>query len=193
MTYHIVLPGAQRQESGNPHQGDADLPLPASLIGIISIIRISCIINIISMISINSIVLSLCCINCINTTILCCARDVAQAARDVQQVALEGTKGTLGKGTARKVGVGHLSTCFKSRRLQPGAIGPLPNIPFIPSGRPRRPGAAGPPACRWTPWGQKIAHQKYTPQKSSWIFSGIFQWTFSGIFQRNFTFVIFGV
>ena len=34
---------------------------------------------------------------------------------------------------------------------------------------------------------QHIAHQKSTPQKSSWIFSGIFQWIFSGTFQRNFT------
>ena len=31
-----------------------------------------------------------------------------------------------------------------------------------------------------------VAHQKSTPQKSSWIFSGIFQRMFSGIFQRIF-------
>ena len=30
-------------------------------------------------------------------------------------------------------------------------------------------------------------HQKSTPQKPSWIFSGIFRWTFSGIFQWVFT------
>ena len=35
--------------------------------------------------------------------------------------------------------------------------------------------------------GQQIAHQKSTPQKSSWIFSGVFQWMFSGIFQHYFT------
>ena len=28
---------------------------------------------------------------------------------------------------------------------------------------------------------------KSTPQKSSWIVSGVFEWTFSGIFKRNFT------
>ena len=33
----------------------------------------------------------------------------------------------------------------------------------------------------------KIAHQKPTPQESSWIFCGIFRWIFSGVFQRNFT------
>ena len=32
---------------------------------------------------------------------------------------------------------------------------------------------------------QHIAHQESRPQKSSWMFSGIFQWTFSGIFQHN--------
>ena len=32
--------------------------------------------------------------------------------------------------------------------------------------------------------GQKIAHQKSTPQKSSWIFSGIFEGSSSRIFQR---------
>ena len=45
--------------------------------------------------------------------------------------------------------------------------------------------------------GQKIAHRKSTPQKSSWIFSGLFQWMFSsfsngmslfsGMFQRIVT------
>ena len=39
--------------------------------------------------------------------------------------------------------------------------------------------------------GQHIAQQKSTPQKSSWIFSCIFQWMFSGIFQRNFTFQLY--
>ena len=28
-------------------------------------------------------------------------------------------------------------------------------------------------------WRQKIAHQKSTPQRSSWMFSGIFQWMFT--------------
>ena len=33
--------------------------------------------------------------------------------------------------------------------------------------------------------GPKIAHKKSTPQKSSWIFGGIFQWIFSGVFQLS--------
>ena len=37
-------------------------------------------------------------------------------------------------------------------------------------------------------YGQKIALQKWTPQKSSWIFVGMFRWMFSGIFQPNYTF-----
>ena len=51
---------------------------------------------------------------------------------------------------------------------------------------------------RSSPWGRKgpnIAGQKSTPQKSSWMLSGIIQWIFSGgfqwivseMFQRNFT------
>ena len=36
-------------------------------------------------------------------------------------------------------------------------------------------------------WGQKIAHQKSsTPQKSSWIFSGVFQWIFMRLFPMKF-------
>ena len=42
-------------------------------------------------------------------------------------------------------------------------------------------------------WIEEIAHQKPTPQKSTWIFRGIFEWTSAGIFQRNFTFEISGV
>ena len=32
--------------------------------------------------------------------------------------------------------------------------------------------------------GQDIAHQKPTPRKSSWTFSGIFRWIVSGILKR---------
>ena len=42
------------------------------------------------------------------------------------------------------------------------------------------------------PRGQKTARQKSTPQKSSWILSGVFKWMFSGIFQWIVTFVISG-
>ena len=35
--------------------------------------------------------------------------------------------------------------------------------------------------------GQNIAHQKSTSQKSSWIFSGMFNWISSGMFLRIFT------
>ena len=38
----------------------------------------------------------------------------------------------------------------------------------------------------WIDWGQNIAHQKSTPEKSSSISSGIFQCMFSDIFQHNF-------
>ena len=40
-------------------------------------------------------------------------------------------------------------------------------------------------------YGQKIARRKSTPQKSSWISSGIFQWIVSGIFQHHFTCQLF--
>ena len=51
---------------------------------------------------------------------------------------------------------------------------------------PVRPAALPGPPCS-PHWGQKIAHQKSTPQKSSRTFNGIFQWTFS-VFQHQFTF-----
>ena len=67
---------------------------------------------------------------------------------------------------------------------------------------------AGDPAAET--WGQGIAHQKSTPQKSWWtfhfpaefhmfsgifncIFTGISQWIFTGIFQQILTFVSSGV
>ena len=39
--------------------------------------------------------------------------------------------------------------------------------------------------------GQKVAHQKATPQKSSWIFSRILQWTFGDIFQHIFIYHLY--
>ena len=44
-----------------------------------------------------------------------------------------------------------------------------------------------------TLYGQNIAHQRSTPQRSSWIFSCIFQWNFSDMFQWMCVFVICGV
>ena len=40
---------------------------------------------------------------------------------------------------------------------------------------------------------REIAHQKSTPQKSPWSFSGISKWMFSGIFLSNCVFAISGV
>ena len=54
--------------------------------------------------------------------------------------------------------------------------------------RPRR-GLRLPPECE--PRGQQIAHQKSTPQKSSWISNGIVQWLFSGVFRLEFHFCDF--
>ena len=76
--------------------------------------------------------------------------------------------GTRAKG---RVQLGRLAKGELERAAELGASGPGETT----QAEPRR--------CQ----GQDVAHQKSTPQRSSWISSGIFQWTFRGIFQRNFT------
>ena len=47
---------------------------------------------------------------------------------------LEGTKGTFGKGTAQKIGMRYVSRPFNMTiQALPGANGPLPNGPLVPS------------------------------------------------------------
>ena len=45
---------------------------------------------------------------------------------------LEGTKGTLGRGTVQKIGVRYISSCFKPHRFRPFAKRPFAKRPFGP-------------------------------------------------------------
>ena len=52
----------------------------------------------------------------------------------IRALLLEGTKGTLGKGTVQKIGMRYVSTRFNMTiQALPGANRPLPNGPLVPS------------------------------------------------------------